>query len=127
MQVVEDSNEGLKREFTITVASADIEATLNSRLEELSRNIKMPGFRPGKVPMTLLKKQYGPSLMGEILDHVVSDSSQRALADTGLRLAVQPKIEIKSFAECADLDYTMAVEFVPESAPVAFSKLELDR
>ncbi|MCH8092881.1 MAG: trigger factor, partial [Proteobacteria bacterium] len=58
MQVVEDSNEGLKREFTITVAAADIEATLDSRLKELSRTIKMPGFRPGKVPMPLLKKQY---------------------------------------------------------------------
>lgn len=127
MQVVEDSNEGLKREFTITVAAADIEATLNSRLEELSRTIKMPGFRPGKVPMPLLKKQYGRSLMGEILDHVVSDSSQRALADKGLRLAVQPKIEIKSFAEGADLEYTMAVELMPEIEPVEFSKLELER
>ncbi|MCH7542746.1 MAG: trigger factor [Proteobacteria bacterium] len=127
MQVVEDSNEGLKREFTITVAAADIEATLDSRLKELSRTIKMPGFRPGKVPMPLLKKQYGPSLMGEILDHVVSDSSQRALADKGLRPAVQPKIEIKSFAEGADLEYTMAVELMPEIAPVEFSKLELER
>jgi trigger factor len=127
MQVVEDSSEGLKREFTITVASADIEATLNTRLEELSRNIKMPGFRPGKVPMPLLKKQYGASLMGEILDHVVSDSSQRALADKGLRLAVRPKIEIKSFAEGADLEYTMAVELMPEIEPVEFSKLELER
>lgn len=127
MQVVEDSNEGLKREFTITVAAADIEATLNSRLKELSRTIKMPGFRPGKVPMPLLKKQYGKSLMGEILDHVVSDSSQRALADKGLRLAVQPKIEIKSFAEGADLEYTMAVELMPEIEPVEFSKLELER
>ena len=79
MQVVEDSNEGLKREYTITVAAADIEATLNSRLEELSRTIKMPGFRPGKVPMPLLKKQYGRSLMGEILDHVVSISTCQAL------------------------------------------------
>ncbi|MCH7711580.1 MAG: trigger factor [Proteobacteria bacterium] len=127
MQVVEDSNEGLKREFTITVAAADIEATLNSRLKELSRTIKMPGFRPGKVPMPLLKKQYGKSLMGEILDHVVSDSSQRALADKGLRLAVEPKIEIKSFAEGADLEYTMAVELMPEIEPVEFSKLELER
>ena len=65
--------------------------------------------------------------MGEILDHVVSDSSQRALADKGLRLAVQPKIEIKSFAEGADLEYTMAVELMPEIEPVEFSKLELER
>ena len=99
MQVVETSSEGLMREFTIRIPAGDIETKLTNRLQELSGKIQKPGFRPGKVPMPLLRKQYGPSLMGEILEQAVADGTRQALTEKGYRPAVQPKIEIKSFEE----------------------------
>ncbi len=127
MQVVETSSEGLRREFKIVVPAEDIEEKLQTRLVELSKTVKMPGFRPGKVPITLLKKQHGQSLMGEVLERAVADSSARALADKGLRPAVQPKVEIRSFSEGADLEFTMEVELMPDIEPMEFSKLKLER
>ncbi len=127
MEVVENSSEGLQREFTVTVFAKDIEDKLNARLEELGRTVKMPGFRAGKVPLPLLKKQHGPSVMGEILERAVNDSSQQAMMEKGLRPAIEPKIEIKSFADGADLEYTMVVELMPDIEPMDFSAISLDR
>ena len=110
MQVTEISNEGLKREFKVTIQSNDIQSKVDLRLEELGRTVKLPGFRPGKVPMPVLRKRFGTSVMGEVLERAVSDSSYQAMGERGLRPAMQPKIEITSFAEGKDLEYKMAVE-----------------
>ena len=127
MQVTEISTDGLKREFKVVVAANDIASQMNSRLEELGRTVTLPGFRPGKVPMPVLKKRFGPSVLGEVLERAVSDSSSKAMGERGLRPAVQPKIEITSFAEGADLEYKMAVELLPEIKPMNFSDLSLER
>jgi trigger factor len=127
MQVTETHAEGLKREFTVTVAAGDIEQRVQSRLAELGRQVRLPGFRPGKVPLTVLRKRYGPSVMGEVLEHAVTDSSSQAMRDHGLRPAMQPKIEIVSFKEGTDLEYKMAVELLPEIAPVDFAAIKLER
>lgn len=127
MQVTETHAEGLKREFTVTVAAGDIEQRMQSRLVELGRAIRLPGFRPGKVPLTVLRKRYGSSVMGEVLEHAVGDSSSQAMRDHGLRPAMQPKIEIVSFKEGTDLEYKMSVELLPEIAPIDFAAIKLER
>ncbi|MBV9522708.1 MAG: trigger factor [Alphaproteobacteria bacterium] len=127
MQITETHSEGLKREFKVVVASGDIEHQLQHRLVELGRSVRLPGFRPGKVPLTVLRKRYGRSVMGEVLERAVSDSSAEALREHGLRPALQPKIEIVSFQEGTDLEYKMAVELLPEIAPVDFTALKLER
>jgi len=127
MQVTEISNDGLKREFKVTIQSSDIESKVNLRLEELGRTMKLPGFRPGKVPMPVLRKRFGNSVMGEVLERAVSDSSYQAMGERGLRPAMQPKIEITSFAEGKDLEYKMAVELLPEIKPIDFKELTLER
>jgi len=127
MQVTELSNEGLKREFKVVIASSDIQSKVDLRLEELGRTTKMPGFRPGKVPMPVLRKRYGQSVMGEVLERAVSDSSYQAMGERGLRPAIQPKIEITAFAEGKDLEYKMAVELLPEIKPVDFKEIKLER
>jgi len=127
MQITETNAEGLKREFTVTVASNDIEKKMQDRLIEIGRTIRLPGFRPGKVPMPVLRKRYGASVMGEVLEKAVSDSSAQAMREHNLRPALQPKIEIVSFKEGADLEYKMAVELLPEIKPVDFSELQLER
>ena len=127
MQITETNAEGLKREFTVTVASNDIEQKMQHRLSEIGRTVRLPGFRPGKVPMPVLRKRYGASVMGEVLEKAVSDSSAQAMREHNLRPALQPKIEIVSFKEGADLEYKMAVELLPEIKPVDFSELQLER
>ena len=127
MQVTEISNDGLKREFKVTIQSSDIQTKVDHRLEELGRTVNLPGFRPGKVPMPVLRKRFGTSVMGEVLERAVSDSSYQAMGERGLRPAMQPKIEITSFAEGKDLEYKMAVELLPEIKPMDFKELTLER
>ncbi|NMM46046.1 trigger factor [Rhodospirillaceae bacterium KN72] len=127
MQVVETKNEGLSREFTITVGADEIDQKVGAKLEEVGQTVKMPGFRPGKVPMKILRQRFGSSVLGEVLEKTVGESSQSALVDRELKPAMQPKIEITSFEEGQDLVYTMAVEIMPAITPVDFGTLELTR
>ncbi len=127
MQVTEVSSEGLKRDFKVVIGAKEIGDKVEARLRELSSKVKIPGFRPGKAPIKLLKQRYGPSVMGEVLERAVTDSSAQALNERGLRPAVQPKIEIVSFDDGKDLEYSMAIELLPEIEPMDFSKIELER
>jgi len=127
MQVTETKSEGLSREFKVALPANEIEEKISHRLKELARTAQMPGFRPGKVPVSVLRKKYGPSVLGEVLERAVNDSSQQALAEKGLRPAMQPQIEITSFEDGGDLEYTIAVELLPEIKPVDFSKIKLER
>ncbi|MEE9318518.1 MAG: trigger factor, partial [Rhodospirillales bacterium] len=127
MQVTETKSEGLSREFKVALPASEIEEKISHRLKELARTAQMPGFRPGKVPVAVLRKKYGPSVLGEVLERAVNDSSQQALAEKGLRPAMQPQIEITSFEDGGDLEYTIAIELLPEIKPVDFSKIKLER
>ncbi len=127
MQVTVTKSEGLSREFHVALPAREIQEKISLRLRELARTAHLPGFRPGKVPVEVLRKKYGPSVMGEVLERAVSDSSRQALAEKGLRPATQPKIEITSFKDGGDLEYTIAVDLLPEIAPVDFSKIKLQR
>ncbi len=127
MQVTETKSEGLSREFKVALPANEIEEKISHRLKELARTAQMPGFRPGKVPVSVLRKKYGPSVLGEVLERAVKDSSQQALAEKGLRPAMQPQIEITSFEDGGDLEYTIGVELLPEIKPVDFSKIKLER
>ena len=122
MQVTETQAEGLKREYKVIVQAGEIENRVTQRLDELRRTIRMPGFRPGKVPVALLRKQYGRSVMGEVLEQAVNQGSQQAISEHELRPALQPKIEVTSYPkieltsldEGTDLEFTMALEVLPE-------------
>jgi trigger factor len=127
MQVTETLAEGLKRQFKIVLPATDIDSKVEGRLRQLSSSVRIPGFRPGKVPIAMMKQRYGQSVMGEVLEEAVQDSSNRALADRGLRPATQPKVQVTSFAEGSDLEYTLAIELMPEITPTDFAKLEVDK
>ena len=127
MQVTELSAEGLKREYKVTVQAGEIEDRVTKRLEELQRTVRMPGFRPGKVPVTLLRKQYGRSIMGEILEQTVNQGSQQAISEHELRPALRPKVEVTSFDEGTDLEFTVAVEVLPKVPEVDLKGISLSR
>lgn len=127
MQVTETAAEGLKHEMTVVVEAADIERRVTDRLNEIGRSIRLPGFRPGKVPLNVLRKRYGPSVVGEVLERTVSDSSSEAMRERNLRPALQPKVEIVSFNEGQDLQYKLAVEVLPQIDLGNFAELQLER
>jgi len=127
MQITETKAESLRREFKIVIAAADIEGQVNDRLRKVGSTVRIDGFRPGKVPLAILKKRFSTSIMGEVLEKTVGETSNQALEERGLRPAMQPKIEIVSFKEGADLEYTMAVDVMPDIEPMDFSKIKLER
>jgi trigger factor len=127
MQVTELSAEGLKRQFKIVLPAGDLSAKVDERLAELARTAQMPGFRPGKVPMGLLKKQYGQALLGEALEQAVNQSTAKAIEDRGLKPALQPKVDLKEFAEGKDVEFEVALEVLPEIGKLDFSGIELER
>jgi len=127
MQVKELSADGLKRAYEVVVEAAEIEQRVDKRLGELKKTIKVPGFRPGKVPVTLLKKQYGRSVMGEVLEQAVNEGSQQAINDNELKPALRPKIEVKSFEDGKNLEFSMELEVLPEVPGVDLKVIELTR
>tara|TARA_Y100001934_G_scaffold85106_1_gene105740 strand:+ start:17405 stop:18823 length:1419 start_codon:yes stop_codon:yes gene_type:complete len=127
MEVIETSSEGLNREFTVTVPADDLESKLVSRLDEIGTTATIPGFRPGKVPATILRKRFGEAVRGEVLEKTINESWQKALEDKGIRPAAEPKVEIVTFKEGVDLEYKLNVELLPEIELIDFSTLELER
>ena len=127
MQVTETNTDGLKREFTIVIPAGELENQISNRLTQLGRQIRLPGFRPGKVPQNLLRQRYGSAIRGEVLEHTVQDSSAEMMREQNLRPALPPKVEIVSAAEGADLEYKVSVEVLPEMPQPDFGTLGLER
>jgi trigger factor len=127
MQVTETSAEGLKREFTITVPATEVEDQISRRLGEIAQSVRIPGFRPGKVPLPLLRKRYGPAVRHEVLESTVQGSSAEAMREQNLRPALPPRVEIVSAAEGADLEYKMSVELLPDMPEPDFGDLGIER
>jgi len=127
MNVTETLTEGLKREFKVVISANDIDTKINERLSELAPTLRLPGFRPGKVPTQLVKKRFGQSVLGEVLEKSVNDSSQKTLDERGLRPALQPSIEVTSFEEGKDLEFSLTVELMPEIDPIDFSAIAIEK
>jgi trigger factor len=114
MQVKELKQDGLSHQLEVTVAAKEIDSKIEERLQEVGKTLRLPGFRPGKVPLNILKKRYGRAVLGEVLELAVNDATAKVLKEKNLRPAMQPKIEVKEFDEGKDLKYTMNVEVLPE-------------
>jgi trigger factor len=127
MNVTETSAEGLKRELKITVPANELEDQITRRLGEIGRSVRIPGFRPGKVPLPLLRQRFGPAVRGEVLESTVQDSSAEAMREHNLRPALPPRVAIVSAVEGADLEYTISVELFPEMPELDFSSLGLEK
>ena len=102
--------EGLKHEFSVTVPKQVVEEQKHLRLVEIAKTAKWPGFRPGKVPMNVVEQRHGDTARAEALDQAVSDAAEKTLSERKLRPALQPKIELVSFAADKDVEFKMAVE-----------------
>ena len=121
MQVTETLSEGLKHEFKVSVPASDLDAKAGARLVDLKDKVRLNGFRPGKVPVSHLKKVYGRSVMAETIDQTIRDTNSQIFTERGFRLATEPKITMPTeekdveeiLAGKSDLTYTVSVEVVP--------------
>jgi trigger factor len=127
MQVTEQAADGLKRGFSVVVPAADIAAARDARLATLAKDLRLPGFRPGKVPATVVKQRFGSAVMGEVLDEQVQSAARNVIEERGLRPAMQPKIENLKFEEGSDLEFTIELEQLPEIPLPNFSGIELEK
>jgi trigger factor len=128
MNVTETLVQGLKREYKVIIPAEDLAAKYSDKLEKLTQNVRLPGFRPGKVPAALLRKRYGDALASEVVEEAVSENASKALTDKGLRPALQPKLlEVGKFEEGKDLEFRFAVEALPDIEPMDFRQLALER
>jgi len=132
MQITETVSEGLRREYKITVGMADLDARLTGRIEEMKGTVHLKGFRPGKAPVSHLKKSFGKSMMGEIVEAVVSESSQKAITDNALKPAFQPRVELVSQLDQvvqgkSDLEFTVKVDLMPDFDLADVAKLKIEK
>lgn len=127
MQIKETAKQGLKREYSVVVPAADVTLQTETQLKEIGKTVKISGFRPGHVPVSILKQRYGKSILGEVLEKTVSEASRKVVVENKLRPAVQPDIKIKSFAEGKDLEFDMTVEVFPELPEIDLTKIAVTK
>ncbi len=128
MQIVETQNEGLKRAYAITIPASEIEARVDAEVKKIAPQVRMPGFRPGKVPANLVRKMHNDALMQDALSSVVKEGVDKAIADNKLRPAMQPSVDLgEDYAPGKDAEVTMDVEILPEIEAPKIDGLTLER
>jgi trigger factor len=135
MQVTETLSQGLKHEFQVSVPASDLDAKADARLVDMKDKVRLNGFRPGKVPVSHLKKVYGRSVMAETIDQTIRDANTQIFTERGFRLATEPKITMPTektevddlLAGKSDLKYTVAIEVVPAIQLADFKSFNVEK
>jgi trigger factor len=128
MQTVETLNEGLKRAFTLTIPAGDIAKRVDAELKRVAPQIKMPGFRPGKVPTNLVKKMHGPAIEQDALNNSIQEGIQALIAQKQLRPAMQPSVElVDGYESGKDAELKVELEVLPQVPAPAIEGLKLER
>ena len=126
-QVEEIKSKGLDLEWRMIVPANIINRLLDKKYTELSKNIRIPGFRPGKVPIEVVRKRHSQTVVSETLDNLINEKMRESLLERKIRPAVQPNVEIKSFEEGKDLTVEVKIQKMPEIEPVNFEKISLEK
>src|SRR5687768_1681553 len=127
-KIVETENEGLKRAFMLTIAAKEIDARVDQEIKRIAPQVKMPGFRPGKVPPNLIRKMHGESLHADALNTTVQESVQKLLSDKKLRPAMQPQVELdEGYAAGKDAEVRVQLETLPDVPKPQIEGLKLER
>ncbi|MEM8695244.1 MAG: trigger factor [Pseudomonadota bacterium] len=128
MQTVETLNEGLKRAYTLTIPFADIEKQVDEQLKEIAPQVRMPGFRPGKVPANLVRKMHGEAIEQDVVNKAIQTGIQEAMAGQDIRPAMQPEVELDpDWERGKDIEISMKVEVLPEIPETKIDDIALER
>ncbi len=132
MQITETVSDGLRREYKIVIGATDLDQKLAGRIEEMKPDVQLKGFRKGKAPVSYLKKTFGKSMMGEIVEAAVNESSQKAVTDNSLKPAFPPQIDLISEMQQvvdgkSDLEFTVKVDLMPDFELADPAKLKVEK
>ncbi len=127
MEVIETASDGLRRELDVTVPSSDLEEPTNRELVELGKAVRIPGFRPGKVPLRVLRRRFLSSIRNSVVSEVLNKSVQKVVEEKGFDPVEPPTVNITRNEDGEDLQYNLIVDLKPEIAPIDFSALKLER
>ena len=126
MKVTVENKKGLQKDLKIFIDKETISGHLNQKYDEIKKDVVLKGFRPGKVPTEVLKRQFGKAVYGEVIDKVLKDTTTKVLEEKKIKPAGQPKIDLKTFGEGKDLEYVITVTELPSIELSSFSKIKLD-
>ncbi len=124
MKIEVQSKKGLKTILSVVVDKKTIQLKMNERLSELQKEVSLKGFRPGKVPASVIKSQFGKSVYGEVIDKLLRETSTKAISEKKLKIAGQPKIDLKQFGEGKDLNYELQIDLLPNIILKPFDKFK---
>ena len=127
MQIIETSADGLKHEFQIVVAAQEINAKVEAKLAELTRTVKLPGFRPGKVPTKVVAQRYRASVVQEVVEREITEGARQAASERGLRPAVEPDYDVPPYVEGQDFSFVLRLEVMPDIEPGDFGVIAVER
>ncbi len=124
MKIEVKSKKGLRTVLSVIVDKKSIQTKMNDRLNELQKEVALKGFRPGKVPPAVIKSQFGKSIYGEVVDKILRETSTKAIDEKKLKVAGQPKIDLKQFGEGKDLNYELQIDCLPKVELKSFEKFK---
>lgn len=127
MQIKETLSQGLKREFDIKIPAGEVEQKLNNRLQSIGKKVKIPGFRPGKVPLDLLKKRYKAEVLAEVLEECVESAIKETVKEKKVKPSLQPNVNVKSYEEDKDLDIEVKMEVLPVIEEINLENLSFEK
>ena len=127
MNVSQTKAEGLVREYAIVITADEIDKEVAVKLSELAKTVKMPGFRPGKVPMSVVKSRFGPQVQGDAIKTALDEGARQAIEGNDLRLASQPSVDIKEYEEGKDLTASLTCEVMPDITVPDLGKLKIEK
>src|SRR5690242_3542891 len=127
MQIKEKKTDGLKHIFEVVIPSKTIESETVARLQEVGKGMKMPGFRPGKIPLAFLKQRYEGGIRKEVLEKIIAKSTQDVLKEEAISAATAPSYEMQTYVPGGDLTFTIIAETLPEIEPADLTTISFER
>ena len=126
MKVTVENKKGLNKDLKILIDKETMNSYMDEKYEEIKGTVNLKGFRPGKVPKEVLKRQFGKAVFGEVLDKVLKDTSTKALEENKIKPAGQPKLDLKTYGEDKDLEYILSVTELPKIEVKSLEKIKFD-
>ena len=127
MQIVETTNDGLKRAYSVKIPASTIEALLDGEVKRMAPQVRMPGFRPGKVPANLVRKMHGPALHQDALNSSIRDAMDKLIAEQKLRPAMQPEVTLgEGYEQGKDVELSVSLEVLPQVTAPSLDGLALE-